>query len=411
MNNATGGGEGPTSPSLELPDGIPLVGLSMLDEHRFLTGLKVQQLPNLFLNPHIAENPALVDALPAVRKFAERRAVVQRLMRAQQRKRRNVASYRDYMLEVVKGQRMGSMPPIEAWTPELVVVQGGAAFIPWGEQLIAFDSDTQLAAWFELIASGDEDVLDYKVPVVLHSGRSTEWAQQQLHDRNAYGVKMTASEALERDSYDQVTSITKDLMAHSGLRVATQKRQLGARDEEQITLSALRQGVLTTVAGKAGIQIGAKPFQVVGEVDARQLSAEVCAAWDAILRAVGKYLTPDGRRQTVLPAPSIMAGLGVLANRVMGAEVRRPETKPLSLDELELLLSDVCWDRTVGGGADDVHYPWDGIAGKANRQLRKFSVGGAKEYAYSVAEALEDPLSSRGQQIRLTGNDPRGIRK
>lgn len=385
----------------DLSAGIPLPGIALLDEHRFLTGLRVQQLPNLFLNPHIAENPALLEAMPTVRKFAERRELVQRLMRTQLRKRRNVPAYRDYILEVVKGERMGSMPPIEAWTPESVVVQGNVAFVPWGEQLVAFDSDTQLAAWFDLIASGDEDVLAYMVPVVLHSARTTEWAQQQLHDRNTYGVKMTASEAMERDSYDQVTAVTKRLIEKAGLKVATQKRQLGARDPEQLTLSALRQGVLTTLAGRPGIQVGAKPYSLPHGVTVDDASSAVCAAWIPLLSEIGDHLSPEGRKTTVLPAPSLMAGLGVLAHRTMPDSIRRDDVADLSADALIELIRPVSWDRRGTHADGVVSFPWDGIAGKANRQLGRFSVGGAKEFAYAVAEALEEPDSERGRQIRL----------
>lgn len=385
----------------DLTAGIPLPGISTLDGHRFLTALRIRQLPNLFLNPHIAENPALLEAMPTVRKFADRRELVQRLMRTQLRKRRNVAAYRDYILEVVKGERMGSMPPIEAWTPEFVLVSGGTAFIPWGEQLVGFDGDTQLAAWFDLIATGDEDVLDYLVPVVLHSGRSTEWAQQQLHDRNTYGVKMTASEAMERDSYDQVTAVTKDLVSTTGLRVATQKRQLGARDPEQLTLSSLRQGVLTTLAGRPGIQVGTKPYVLAEDVSLQAASAAVKATWIAILEIIRPYLSQEGRKETVLPAPAVMAGIGVVAHGNMPDGIRRPDVVGISREQLIELLESVCWSRKATLDDGSIVFPWEGIAGKANTTMQRFSVGGAKEYAYAVAEALEDPLSARGRSIRM----------
>ncbi|MDZ7577561.1 MAG: DNA sulfur modification protein DndB [Candidatus Nanopelagicales bacterium] len=391
--------ESPTA-APDLTAGIPLPGISVLDDHRFLTGLRVKQLPNLFLNPHIAENPAILDAMPTVRKFAERRELVQRLMRTQLRKRRNVPSYREYILEVVKGQRMGSMPPIEAWTPEVVIIEVGAAFIPWGEQLVAFDSDTQLAAWFDLIASGDEDVLNYMVPVVLHSARPTEWAQQQLHDRNTYGVKMTASEAMERDSYDQVTTITKTLIERAGLRVATQKRQLGARDPEQLTLSALRQGVLTTLAGRPGIQVGAKPFLLPQGVAVAEAADAVSRSWSVVLDVIGEHLTAEGRKRTVLPAPSVMAGLGVLAHGTMPDSIRRPDVVKISSEDLLERIKPVRWDRQVTLAGGDISFPWEAVAGKANHQLGRFSVGGAKEFAYAVAEALEMPESERGRRVR-----------
>jgi hypothetical protein len=382
-----------------VPDGIPLPGLSLLDPHRFLTGLRVAQLPNVFLNPYVAENPVVLQALPQVRKFAERRELVQRLMKTQAKKRKNVAAYRTYIHEVITGRRAGSMPPIEGWTPETIEVVGGTAYLPWGEQLVAFDSDTQLCAWFDLLQTDDEQVLNYVVPVVIHSARPTEWAQQQLHDRNTYGVKMTSSEALERDSYDPVTSLTRRVIEATGLRVATNARQLGAKDPEQVTLSALRQGVLTTVAGRPGIQLGSKPYELPGAVSEEQLTAAVTDIWARIVKVVEPYLDAAGRKTTVLPAPSIMAGIGVLANASMPDGVRRDDVPFLDVDDVVTLLEAVRWDRVVPT-PNGVQYPWDGIAGKANHALGRFAVGGAKEYAYAVADALLNPESQRGRQVR-----------
>lgn len=386
------------------PQGIPLPGYSLLDEHRFMTGLRVAQLPNVFLNPYIAENPALLAAMPLVRKFAERRELVQRLMKTQAKKKKNVASYRDYIRQVVHSERNGSMPPIEGWTPEGLEVSGNTAYLPWGEQLVAFDSDTQLCAWFDLLGTGDERILNYVVPVVIHSGRPAEWAQQQLHDRNTYGVKMSSSEALERDAYDEITAITRRVIEASGVRVAYAARQLGAKDKEQITLSALRQGVLTTVAGRPGIQFGSKPYELAEEIDRDEVTTAVVGAWMEIFKIISPCLGSDGRKTTVLPAPSVMSGLGVLAHASMPEALRRPEVTPLNIEEIRTRLEHVRWDRQVVRDDGQVLFPWDGIAGKANLALMRFSVGGAKEYAYAVADALENEASERGQQIR-TGSD------
>jgi hypothetical protein len=381
------------------PEGIPLPGYSLIDEHRFMTGLRVAQLPNVFLNPYVAENPVLLNALPLVRKFAERRALVQRLMRTQAKKRKNVESYRKYILDVVTDARQGSMPPIEGWTPERIEVQDSVAYLPWGEQLIAFDSDTQLCAWFDLLNTGDERVLNYVVPVVIHSNRTTDWAQQQLHDRNTYGVKMTSSEALERDSYDEITAITRRVIEASGIRVAFHARQLGAKDPEQITLSALRQGILTTVAGRPGIQLGSKPFPISDDIDRELLVGAVVQIWLDLLKVIEPFLNSTGRKATVLPAPSVMAGLGVLAHAAMPDGIRRPDVAPKTPGEVRNFVESVRWDRVRADGSGPT-YPWDGIAGKANHSLGRFSVGGAKEYAYAVADALEHPESPRGGQIR-----------
>lgn len=391
--------------SSERIDGIPLVGVAHLDDHRFLTGLKVAQLPNLFVNPYVAENPALLAAMPMARKFAERRELVQRLMKTQVKKRKNVASYREYIRDVVGNRRDGSMPPIEGWTPEELTVVEHTAYLPWGEQLVAFDSDTQLCCWFDLLNEVDPEseegrtILDYTLPVVIHYSRPVAWAQQQLHDRNTFGVKMSSSEALERDSYDRVTALTRLVIDATGLRVAFHARQLGAKDREQVTLSAIRQGVLTTLAGRPGIQLGSKPFDLPAGVDDAEVSGELIEVWSRILGVIEPYLNAEGRKATVLPAPSVMAGLGVLAHSTMSGALRRDDVDQRTVEQVSRLIDDVRWERIIKSDEGQI-YPWDGIAGKANLSLGRFAVGGAKEYAHAVADALENPGTPRGRKIR-----------
>jgi hypothetical protein len=66
----------------------------------------------------------------------------------------------------------------------------------------------------------------------------------------------------------------------------------------------------------------------------------------------------------------------------------------------------VNWDRTYestvrrnGLEEHETRSPWDGIAGKFTPS-GSFSIGGPKEVGYAVAEALEDPESDGGKQIR-----------
>jgi hypothetical protein len=379
--------------------GNPLPG-NELDKHRFMTSMTVSRAVQLFLNPNVAENARLLaNQDSAIKEAAADREFVQRLARLTKAKKDNVSSYSTYIHGVITGEINGSMPTIDAWVEHEVPVEDGYAYIPFRTKLIAFDGDTQLMALFRLYERDPFPALaDYKLPVTLFHNRSREWASQQLADRNLYGVKMTASTALVRDTRDPITKLARDVAEKVGIKLG-QGRQVGKNTDENVTISAWRQAIAATVIGRSAAQLGTKPIELPPTVDYDLLARDVTETWSVIADAVRPHLEGDSRADSVVSSPTVMFALGVLANHTLSDPRLRAEPH-WTVIEVRAALAGVEWRRRVVSATGADMYPWEGITGKANREKGHFSVGGVKEYGYAAAEALEDPSSGRGRQIR-----------
>jgi hypothetical protein len=104
---------------------------------------------------------------------------VQRLFEGQ--KKRNVAPYADYIVGLHNGED-GITPPITLFSEgslELQENEDGSCFIqvPWGEQLVAIDGETQLAARHEAANMAPESKSEF-VPVYICHGRDKHWARR-----------------------------------------------------------------------------------------------------------------------------------------------------------------------------------------------------------------------------------------
>lgn len=379
--------------------GFPLEGTE-LDDRRFMTSMTVSRAVQLFLNPNVAENSRLLASQDsATKEAAADREFVQRMARLTKAKKDNVTSYAAYILGVIKGEINGSMPTIDAWVEQRLTVEDGFAYIPFRTKLIAFDGDTQLMAIFRLHESDAfPGLAEYKLPITIFHDRSREWASQQLADRNLYGVKMTASTALVRDTRDPVTKLARETAELLGLKLG-QGRQIGKRTDENVTISAWRQAIAATVIGRSAAQLGTRPIGLPPETNQEVLAQEVLEAWSVIIDAVRPHLEGDNRADSVVASPTVMFALGVLANHTLSDNRLRAEPH-WTIPHISATLAGVDWRRrfTTAEGRDI--YPWEGITGKPNRETRAFSVGGVKEYGYAAVEALEDPSSARGTQIR-----------
>ncbi|WP_380177007.1 DNA sulfur modification protein DndB (plasmid) [Kineococcus sp. DHX-1] len=381
-----------------LAKGQPLAG-SALDEHRFLTHMPVAQVVQLFLNPLVAENAKQLPMQPLeVQEAAADREVIQRLAKATKAKRDNVTSYAAYILRTIKGELNGSMPAIDAWVENQLPCETGYAYLPFRTKLIALDGDTQLMALFKNYeATPFPELAEYQVPVVIHHNRDRDWARQQLADRNLLGVKMTQGMALQRDTRDPVTQIARQVANKVGL-VLGHGRQVAKNSDENVTLSAWRQAIAATIVGRGAAQLGTKTLELPLNADTHQLEDDVTAAWTIIIDSIRPTLEGEARTTAVTSSPTVLFALGVLANHTLSDSLLRSEPH-WSLFELRAAIADVNWSRRVIVSNEDF-YPWEGITGKPNREKGTFSVGGVKEYGYAAAEALENPTSGRGKQVR-----------
>jgi DGQHR domain-containing protein len=386
---------------IDYSKGAPIVALKV-DDHQLVVSLTVEHLARLVLDPAAAEDPAAATGDARLSAYAEIRAQVQRLIEG--RKKKNALAYSDYLYRGVTGDiENWVVPPIELYTEKDLDVLAGPlganlAVLPHGIWMVAIDGETQILAWFRnLDRLQDRGLLDVKIPVVIHHGKSVEWARQAFHDLNVLGVRPNTAVGISMDNRDFATRLTRRLMGESPLlkdRVEERRRQLRRKDPALVTISGLRQGITATILGPSGLEVGARPMpDLDDDVDPDALADEVIDLWLDILEALeDAFVDETGQRRTdtMVSAPSVLAAIGIVGKKVLDEEDSR--------EEMLETLSEITWGREIVKG-NRRYLPWLDVGGKLT-STGKFSVGGPKEYAHSLANALLNPLSKGGKQIR-----------
>jgi hypothetical protein len=394
-------GTAPVMP-FDLSKGAPQLCM-VVDSTELLTTMTVQQLVSVVPDPAIAEKKQIRSLDPRLAQFSEYREQMQRALRGG--KKANVPAYTRYILEGLRGEREHwSIPPQTLYSPKPLEVGSFGSmeffYLEPGAFYLNLDAETQRIAWSEVLREMPE-AGHRKVAVEMYHSISVEGARQRFHDRNTYGVNMSASLAISMDAMDPITRLTRELVNHSDIlrgNVEMAGRQLTASSTEVVTLSALRTGVVTTVLGTAGLRFGAKPVKLPDGVDLASLRQPVFAAWDAILEELHGEFTPTRRPASVVSAPSILGGIGAVAHRTLPAPPRAAAVTPLDLSEVAAVLRDIRWDRKIEVNGQ-VRSPWESVAGKFSPR-GAFSIGGPKEVGHAVAEAIEHPTSEGGRRIR-----------
>ena len=283
-----------------------------------------------------------------------------------------------------------------------------ALLFPHGDFFVAIDGETQCIA-LEMASRDCPAILEQRVPVLIHHGISRDHARQGFYDLNTKEVKPTASVAISMDSTDPATAITRKLMGASPIlrdRVNLRRRQLRKLDRELLTISALRTGVVTTMLGAPGLQVGSRSVELPEDIDVDSLEDRIVDVWLAVIEDLEEALDPDGRENSVASSPAVLAGIGILAHHAMPAAVRREEVDEWTVKQVRDALEGVSWAKSVTVDGHEFH-PWDGVAGKVTTSVLKsgeertrFSIGGPKEVGYSVTAALEDMNAASGRRIR-----------
>jgi len=399
---ASGGGGLP----FDLSKGQPIVALP-IDEHEAQAVMPVQQLLSLVPDPLKAEKPKEIEGDPLMRSYAELRGEVQRMV--QGAKAKNAIAFGRYLVEGLTGERPFVTPPITLYHPvqlEQVSLGNGqiALILPYGDFFVAIDGETQRLAW-QYAANDYPAALAARVKIVVHHGKPLTQARQGFYDLNTREVKPNAAVAIAMDSLDLATQVTRVVMDSSDVLkeggVNLMRRQLRRSDPELLTISALRTGVVTTILGAPGLQIGSRPIDmhILDEEAGREaLVNAVTEVWVGILEQLEDELQPNQRAESVAAAPAVLAGIGVVAHHAVPQPPRRDGVEEWSVEEVVEHLDGVNWKRTQAVDGRETS-PWDGIAGKFTPSGR-FSIGGPKEVGYAVAEALEGPSSAGGRQIR-----------
>jgi len=383
--------------------GNPLVVLE-IDEQWAVAVMSVGQLLQVVPDPIASENAARVAEDPRLASYADLRREVQRMVEGA--KAKNSRRFAEYLLEGYADSRPWVTPPITLFhidPLQRVALAPGitALLLPHGDFLTAIDGETQRIAW-GIAAKSDYGVMAQRVPVIIHHGKEVSAARQAFYDLNTREVKPNQAVAISMDSMDPATQITRSVVEASDIirgRVNMNRRQLRRKDEDVLTISALRTAIVTTLLGDAGLQIGSRPVELPDGVAFEPLEARVVEVWTAILETLEEYLEPDRRDEVVVSSPSILAGIGVLAHQAIPQPPRRDGVPSMTIEEILERLDTVMWDREYVKPDGSKGSPWNGIAGKFTPAGR-FSIGGPKEVGHAVAKALKETTSPEGAQIR-----------
>lgn len=376
-------------------EGQPFVGVHV-DAHQFVGAMPTGMLFNYTVDPRKTDQPEKVADDPNLSRVAHARVDVQRLFEGA--KKRNVTPYSRYIIGLAIGElALGVTPPVVLWTEhQLKPVELGPGvhglLLPYGLKFVAIDGETQLAARYDA-STKLEKLLGLPVPVVIHHGRDIEWARQAFHDLNALAIKPNTAIAISMDMRDPLTQIARnveDQVPFFKGRVNHRRRQLGKRDKDVVTISALRLGCVTVAKGINGIQFGARPVPIEDLGHDEDHIEEVCITWwEAVTSAIGEDFEPEQRGTSIAPAPTALAVIGAFGHSLLEAGLRGGELEEAAADRAEELLT-INWERGQH---------WAGIAGKMTPSGR-LSIAGAKEAAYVMYRALTEVGSEEFRVIR-----------
>lgn len=367
-----------------------IIAGTKIDEHRFVGRVKAAQLFQLAPDPRDSENKQKLDASKHLQDMLDVREEVQRLFEGQ--KKKNVVGYAQYIADLNAGED-GITPPITLYTDKQLDIaenEDGTCHIqvPWGEQLVAIDGETQLAARHEAANMRPETKQEF-VPVYICFGRDRLWARQAFHDLNTLGVKPNSALSIGMDARDPVTGITRDIERRVPFftdRVNKVRRQLRSGDADVVTITSLRGACVTLAKGINGVQFGARPVPVDAAV--LPLLTEAAITWfEAVTETIGAAI--QDRENKLASAPSVIAAIGALGHPLVA--IADPHERKARALQIAATLANVNWERNKR---------WEGIAGKFTPK-GAFSVGGAKETAYAVFSALSDPNDPGYSRVRV----------
>lgn len=373
---------------LKPTDGHIIAG-TKIDSHRFIGRVPTAQLFQIAPDPRDTENKKKLDASKQLQDLYDVRQDVQRLFEGQ--KRKNVQPYAEYIVGLLNGDD-GIIPAVTLFSKsrlEIEEKEDGTCFIqiPWGEQLVAIDGETQLAARHEA-ANIDPRTKQEFVPVYICHGKDTLWARQAFHDLNTLGVKPNAALSIGMDARDPLTGVCREVERRVSFfsdRVNKVRRQLRSTDGDVVTITALRGACVTVAKGINGVQFGARPVPI----DPEQVKSIEAAAIDwfkAVCDAIGPAI--EDRENKLASAPSVLAAIGALGHPLVS--ISDPQERQQRARELAKTLASVNWERGKR---------WEGVAGKFTPK-GSFTVGGAKETAYAVYSALADPSDPGYESVR-----------
>lgn len=319
-----------------------------------------------------------------------------------QRKKKNTTQYAQYIIEMVKSGE-GFTPQIVLYSEKSLRVEMDAntglawILVPHEVKFVPLDGGTQTRAR-HLADDLQPGLLNKeKVKIVIKHGVSVSVAQQIFADCKRVGGAVTTSIAIGMDNRDDASQLVKFVEEQISVlagRVNRQKRQLGAKDQDVITISALRAGVVCFLEGIGSVQNQDKPVRVDNtQVD--ELRAAAVMWFTAATDAMNGALMPKERANTFASAPAVWCAIGALGRdaiiELSGAGLEKTVT-PAALRRAfkalaETRLARVDWTRGK-------HWL---SAGAKQTVSGTMTLGGPKETGSSVYKALKDGVLMGGE--------------
>jgi DNA sulfur modification protein DndB len=192
------------------------------------------------------------------------------------------------------------------------------------------------------------------------------------------------------DARDPLTKVAREIERNVPFfrdRVNKVRRQLRGGDTDIVTITALRGACVTLAEGIAGVKHGTRPVPASDAQVKRML--EVAIEWfNAVAESIGPAM--DDREYKLASAPTVLAAIGAMGHELVNID--DPTARTRRMTSLIAKLRGVDWRRDK---------QWEGIAGKFTPK-GVFSVGGSKETAYAVYEALNDENSAGFVRVRAS---------
>lgn len=380
---------------INLPDpplgtGVPVFG-NVVSDQEFQGVLPHGLFKMLVPDPRKLEGN-LVKYNADLSAVANLRARVQRLVNGA--KRRNVEPYAKYIISSVKTGE-GFTPQIVLWSEKRLQVasddgSGVAwALVPHEMRFVALDGDTQTTA--RNLADGLVPTLfdKQKIKIVIVHGIPEDQAQQIFADCNSQGVKVSTSMAIGLDNRDDATQLAKQIeKLIPGLtgRVNRQKRQLGGKDTDLITISALRAAVVCFVEGIGGVQYQTKNVDIA--VEDQDRFRDAASMWfGAVVQALGDNLSPENRAATFAAAPAVWCAIGALGHDAYEDALDAIASSEFGGPELAALFSRLAQDKiaTADWRRTD---RWLALGAKKSSS-GAITLGGPKETASLIYKAIK----------------------
>lgn len=318
-------------------------------------------------------------------------------------KKNNVPKFATYLLETQcgigagSGKKDGYCPPISLYAKERIQAQPLSGngnfkpqigvpckfFIPSTQRFVAFDGDTQLAAWHRNRRDHNQALQTHRIACIVSHGMPIEWAQQAFHDVNYLGHKVDPIRALASDHNDPATRLAKQVANLPALAGHVDFKAKSLRDKQVDKYVTLTSVYAATKAFIDGLSAAKK--KVVFDEATVDFATDACLSW---FRAItDTYRVHFSQRSLYLiGSQCVLVGLGALGNLVC---LKEPDRQVAALDSL----CNVDWTKGT-------HWENIAVVQSIRRGQNGYTYPNGHHHWNATFEALSKPDSPLYSKIR-----------